>query len=258
MNFGHWLDYVWRWKINLRRPPFDCEKEQWNSFIFFLCGISIRRSIKDSIARKFYSNGFFTVGSFGKDAWVGSSYQAARMDLSRIGVSAGLASIQRRNVRELGECFYSLWFGRRENPGTSLKFNMDGSKLGKVGPAGIWGVLGDYKGNVLRRFFLFIGIHESITIFSEGMRSLCSKPSLLSRNIEVVRYSKVVVSFVNNGGFSNFNHVHTIYDICSNVAILGSTTVSFSSRASNHIVDCLANMGSSMVGDFVGWGDVLS
>ena len=62
----------------------------------------------------------------------------------------------------------------------------------------------------------------------------------------------------NNGGFGNFNHIETIYDIRSSLATLAATVVSFCSRDSNHMVDGLAKMGLSKDGDFVHWGDEFS
>ncbi|KAK3230651.1 hypothetical protein Dsin_002532 [Dipteronia sinensis] len=63
-KFGNWDSSIWRWEIKLRRLTFDWEKEQWNNLLSFLGGITIRNSVKDSIAWKFSSNGLFSVGSF--------------------------------------------------------------------------------------------------------------------------------------------------------------------------------------------------
>ena len=49
----------------------------------------------------------------------------------------------------------------------------------------------------------------------------------------------------------NIKCINTIYDTCSNLDILGGMTVSFNSRATNHFANDLANMGSSLIGDFV-------
>ncbi|KAK2636400.1 hypothetical protein Ddye_031192 [Dipteronia dyeriana] len=102
-----------------------------------------------------------------------------------------------------------------------LKFNVDGSSLGKPGPAGIGGVLRDCKG----------------------------------KNIKVVIDSKVVVSWVNNGGFGNVNHVDIIYNIRGCLYILDTTIVNFSSRDTNQMANGLAKMGFSKMRDFVKWGD---
>ncbi|KAK3230650.1 hypothetical protein Dsin_002531 [Dipteronia sinensis] len=143
----------------------------------------------------------------------------------------------------------------------TLKFNVYGSALGKPGQVGIGGVLRDFKGNVLCSFSLFIGVHESNTAEIKAIQKACalcvSNYSLIGRKIEVISDSNVAVSWVNNGGFGNINHVDTIYDIRSNLAILAATVVSFASRDSNHMADRLAKMGSSKMGEFVLWGGCL-
>ncbi|KAK3175424.1 hypothetical protein Dsin_032738 [Dipteronia sinensis] len=65
-NFGSWVGTSWRWQINLRRQPFDWEKDQWYEFLSYLDRVPIRSTIKDSIAWNFCSKGLFTVGSFRK------------------------------------------------------------------------------------------------------------------------------------------------------------------------------------------------
>ncbi|KAK3229133.1 hypothetical protein Dsin_001014 [Dipteronia sinensis] len=104
-------------------------------------------------------------------------------------------------------------------------------------------------------------VHESNMAEIKAIQKACalcvSNSSLIRRKIEVISDSKVAVSWVNNGGFGNINHIDTIYDIRSNLAILAATVVSFASRDSNHMADRLVKMGSSKMGDFVLWGGCL-
>ncbi|XVE48611.1 hypothetical protein DITRI_Ditri01bG0015200 [Diplodiscus trichospermus] len=57
-------------------------------------------------------------------------------------------------------------------PAGSAKFNVDGSALGKPGPAGIGGVLRDHQGDELIRFSKSIGIADSneavVHVYREG------------------------------------------------------------------------------------------
>ncbi|KAK3220120.1 hypothetical protein Dsin_014090 [Dipteronia sinensis] len=76
----------------------------------------------------------------------------------------------------------------------TLKFNVDESALGKPGPAGIGGVLRDFKGNVLCSFSLFIGVHESNTMEIKAIQKACAlcvyNSSLIGRKIKVISDSK--------------------------------------------------------------------
>ncbi|KAK3219103.1 hypothetical protein Dsin_013073 [Dipteronia sinensis] len=140
-----------------------------------------------------------------------------------------------------------------------LKFNIDGSKLGKPGPAGIRGVLRDSSGKVLCMFSTFIGVHESNSAEILKIHQACALcvwiPSFMGHNIKIVSDSKVAVSRINNGGISSLKHVNDIYDIRCFLELLGGTVVCYASRASNSLTDSLTNMGSSMSGDFVECSD---
>ncbi|KAK3188482.1 hypothetical protein Dsin_028043 [Dipteronia sinensis] len=110
---------------------------------------------------------------------------------------------------------------------SDIKFDVDGSVLGKPGPTSIGGVLRDGEGKVL---------------------------SCMGRNLVIESDSKIAVSWVNSKGIGNFSHVQLIYDTRDKLKSLGGE-VKFRSRASNQFTDSLAKMGSSKKGDFVEWGD---
>ncbi|KAK3219105.1 hypothetical protein Dsin_013075 [Dipteronia sinensis] len=140
-----------------------------------------------------------------------------------------------------------------------LKFNVDDFTLGKSGPAGIRGVLKDSSGKVLYMFATFIGVHNSNSAEIFAIHQACAFcvwfPSFVDRNIKVVSDSKLAGSRINNGGIGNLKNVNEIYDIRGFLELLGGMVVCYASRVSNSLTDSLANMGSSMSGDFVEWSD---
>ncbi|KAK3221461.1 hypothetical protein Dsin_008486 [Dipteronia sinensis] len=65
-DFGHWQEQNWVWKVELRRPPFDWEKGQWNCFMKCLECVTIRNSVNDTIAWGYSLSSSFSVMSFRK------------------------------------------------------------------------------------------------------------------------------------------------------------------------------------------------
>ncbi|KAK0574812.1 hypothetical protein LWI29_029477 [Acer saccharum] len=110
-----------------------------------------------------------------------------------------------------------------------LKFNIDGSARGSPGLAGMGGVLRDASGKVLCLFSNHLGIQFSNTTEILAIHKavhICADSSTLSaRNIIIISDSKVAVSWVNNDGFGNLDHVNWIYDIRSKLDYLGNTKV---------------------------------
>ncbi|KAK3227605.1 hypothetical protein Dsin_007467 [Dipteronia sinensis] len=155
------------------------------------------------------------------------------------------------------------WFkhlGRGSQDMDKSKFNVDGSVRGKPGPAGIGGVLRDSNGKVWCLFSKFVGVTDSNTVELWAIKKavqLCSEnPELRGREVEVVSDSKVAVSWVNDKDFGSLAHVNAIYNIRYCCSSFGNLEVTYDSRAFNSFADSLAKMGSSMVGDFVVWGDL--
>ncbi|KAK3189924.1 hypothetical protein Dsin_029485 [Dipteronia sinensis] len=132
-----------------------------------------------------------------------------------------------------------------------LKFNVDVSMKGKPGPVGIGGVLRDANGKVMCLFSNSVGITDSNTAelwaIEKAVRLCNDNQELRGRDIVVVSDSKVACSMA---------HVNSIYDIRSCMRDFGSLEVVYDSRAYNSFADSLAKMGSSMIGDFVEWGDL--
>ena len=79
----------------------------------------------------------------------------------------------------------------------ALKFNLDGLARGKPGPAGIGGVLRDYRGKVLCLFLICVGSQDSNTdelMAIEKTCSLCASNSILKgRDIDIVSNYKTGV-----------------------------------------------------------------
>ncbi|KAK2639903.1 hypothetical protein Ddye_027698 [Dipteronia dyeriana] len=129
--------------------------------------------------------------------------------------------------------------------GDYLKFNVDGSVIGKPGPTGIGGVLRDASDSNTTELWAVKKAAE-----------LClSNVNLRGRFISIVSDSKVAVSWVNNGNFGNINCVNSVYDIRDIMSSLGGLEVVHDFRAFNSFADSLAKMRSNNCGDFVEWGD---
>ncbi|KAK3231064.1 hypothetical protein Dsin_002945 [Dipteronia sinensis] len=141
-----------------------------------------------------------------------------------------------------------------------LKFNVDGSAIGKPGPAGVGGVLRDSNGKVLCMFSLFVGNQDSNSAEVLAIEKACqlciSNPRLMGRKFDIVSDSKVVVLWITNEGFGSLNHVNQVYNIRNILSLLKGTVVLYNSRATNSFADNLDEMGSSMARDFIEWGDV--
>ncbi|KAK3217752.1 hypothetical protein Dsin_011722 [Dipteronia sinensis] len=63
-EYDYWSDWGWVWEVNLHRPVFDWEQDQWKMFMEFIWGIHIQRNIADTVAWSLCPNGEFSVGSF--------------------------------------------------------------------------------------------------------------------------------------------------------------------------------------------------
>ncbi|KAK1549737.1 hypothetical protein Q3G72_006906 [Acer saccharum] len=141
---------------------------------------------------------------------------------------------------------------------SDLKFNVDGSALGKPGPARIGGVLRDSKGKVLCMFSFYVGVQDSNTAelmaIHKAVDLYCSSITCMGRNLEISRDSMVAVSWINRKGIGCVKYVNLIYDIRSKLQKVGGA-VRFFSRSSNHFADRLVKSGSSKSGDCVEWGD---
>ncbi|KAK3220760.1 hypothetical protein Dsin_014730 [Dipteronia sinensis] len=141
-----------------------------------------------------------------------------------------------------------------------LKFNVDGSILGKPGPTGVGGLLRDFNEKILCLFSFHLGFLDSnaakIWTVKTALDLCLSIPNLRGRFISIVSDSKVAVSWVNNGDFGSLDHFNLISEIHSNMSSLGDIEVIYESRAFNSFANSLAKIGSNFFRDFVEWRDV--
>ncbi|KAK3193124.1 hypothetical protein Dsin_024434 [Dipteronia sinensis] len=63
-EYGRWLDSKWIWNVELRKPLFGWEMEQWNCLMEVLDCIAIHSQFSDALAWIHNSNGLFSVWSF--------------------------------------------------------------------------------------------------------------------------------------------------------------------------------------------------
>ncbi|KAK3200453.1 hypothetical protein Dsin_023868 [Dipteronia sinensis] len=63
-GFGRWNENQWAWNVNLRKPSFNWEHEQQNSFLQVLDSIVLRIKIKDELVWGLCPSGIFKVGYF--------------------------------------------------------------------------------------------------------------------------------------------------------------------------------------------------
>jgi hypothetical protein len=135
-----------------------------------------------------------------------------------------------------------------------LKFNVDGSTLGKPGLASIGGVLRDSTGMILCIFSCFLGILDSNTTellaITRALELISFNSNLSNREIIVVSDSNTAVSWVSKGDFGHLAQVQTIFEIRDMLLLADSVKVGFDSRIFNSFADSLAKMGSSSSGDF--------
>ncbi|KAK2654785.1 hypothetical protein Ddye_014641 [Dipteronia dyeriana] len=65
-DFGNCVEENWVWKIDMRRPSFNWEKDEWRCLLAILECIPFRRNLPDVIAWSLSLNGVFSIGSFRK------------------------------------------------------------------------------------------------------------------------------------------------------------------------------------------------
>ncbi|KAK3183003.1 hypothetical protein Dsin_030289 [Dipteronia sinensis] len=123
------------------------------------------------------------------------------------------------------------WFPPQHD---TLKFNVDGSARGAPGQAGIGGVLRDSNGKVLCLFSSYIGVQSSIAAEIYAIQRACqlcqAKESLRRKKIDIISDSAVAVSWINEEGYGNVDHINTILDIREIQSEGGNISVTFNSR----------------------------
>ncbi|KAK3221624.1 hypothetical protein Dsin_008649 [Dipteronia sinensis] len=109
-------------------------------------------------------------------------------------------------------------------------------------------------------FSTMLGIQYSNTTeiwaIHRAVEICASNSKLIGMNIIIISNSNVVVSWVNDDGFGNLDHINWIYDIQSMLEIIGDTKVIFNPRSSNSYADMLTKRGSNMEGNVFEIGDL--
>ena len=139
----------------------------------------------------------------------------------------------------------------------SLKFNVDGSARDSLGLAGIGGVLRDFKGKVLCTFSSYVGLQIPVTAEITAVLKACqlcaSLTTLSSNNIVIISDTKAVVSWVNDVGMGNLDHINYILEIREWLNTLGNVSVTVNSRSSNSLADSLAKKAAESQEDLLEW-----
>ncbi|OMO58103.1 hypothetical protein CCACVL1_25585 [Corchorus capsularis] len=195
-DYGTWGESGWEWRIELRRPLLDWEKDLWKSLMSILDGFTPSYRLKDKLIWKFTPSGRVPVKAElarrGVIDWrdaksplclkeIETSVCVVRkalklFDLIRTSLVwwmmarwpnhpqyfvdlyrfPFLASIF--STVKSKEAVQASW--KKPDFGV-LKFNVDGAAKGKPGLAGICGILRNHQGNTLAKFSKSIGIAES-------------------------------------------------------------------------------------------------
>ncbi|KAK0571229.1 hypothetical protein LWI29_012821 [Acer saccharum] len=131
----------------------------------------------------------------------------------------------------------------------SLYFNIDGSVMGSLGPAGIGGVLCDNMGKILFVFSSHAGVQYVILAELLAILRACelfgSRQELALRPLTVISDSKIAVGWVLGCLSGNNSHNQVIEDIRSWLGSFSSALVEFRSRSSNSFADTLEKKGLS-------------
>ncbi|KAK3224489.1 hypothetical protein Dsin_011514 [Dipteronia sinensis] len=198
-DFGKRVDSKWKWEVQLRRPLFDWEIEQWKCFKVCLGCIQIRDMISDTIVWSHCPHGQFSVGSFRRWTWklwsicmdwwnVKSCSSPSLRDWWSDDISMMILNIKQSctDSMPLKTSKIENWIPPLLD---SLKSNEDVSARGSPGRAGIGGVLRDSKGKILCTFSDHIGIQDANTAEILAIARVCelcvSKPELVGRDITI-------------------------------------------------------------------------
>lgn len=138
-----------------------------------------------------------------------------------------------------------------------LKWNVDGSSLGKPGPSGIGGVLRNHHGHVLGMFSVPVGILDSN--FAE-LRAIVKAIDLSASNCHLHHQHLIIESdsvnairWMNNPLSRHWKH-HNLFSYVNRLkAYFVSITFSHIFRESNCMADGLAKQGVRRSSEFVAW-----
>jgi ribonuclease HI len=139
----------------------------------------------------------------------------------------------------------------------SLKWNVDGSSLGKPGPSGIGGVLRNHNGILLGIFSMSAGILDSnvaeLKAVVKAIELSATNCQLHHKHIIIESDSANVIRWMNNPYNRPWLHQILFSSIQRLASCFGSITFTHSFRESNHMADHMAKQGVFRNTKFVAW-----
>nr|GEV54576.1 reverse transcriptase [Tanacetum cinerariifolium] len=131
----------------------------------------------------------------------------------------------------------------------ALKFNVDGSAMGKPGLAGIGGLLQNTDGVVLAIFSISVGILDSnvaeVMAIKKAFSIIKEKEESRSVNITIESDSLNAVSWVNHPDERPWRLLHHFYEIDAFLSVTSNRLVTHIKRERNNDADKLAKEGVS-------------
>ena len=148
--------------------------------------------------------------------------------------------------------------GWQPPPLGDLKWNVDGSSLGKPGLAGAGGVLRNHAGLVKCLFSIPCGIIDSnlaeVIAIRKALQLSTLNPDLLNVNITIESDSTNAVAWINHNLESSPWKMHTELCLIENLlAAHQHTSIVHSFRENNFMADALAKQGLHRDSDFIAW-----
>ncbi|KAK3220873.1 hypothetical protein Dsin_014843 [Dipteronia sinensis] len=215
-EFGRWREEEWDWEVQFRRRIFDWEVDQWVAWWFKYHGSGSTKPITIMME-----------------------------NLEKVCI----------DVKPPKSSTVEAWSLPQND---ALKFNVDGATNGEWCRAGIGGALRNSNGEVLCSFSAYVGAQDAISAeflaFHKACRLCVDRGVFTGRKIEVVSDSRKAVSWVNEEGYDNLQHLNLIYDIRVMLVSLGNASVIFNPRNSHSMADALAKKGLWLSKDSVEWG----
>jgi ribonuclease HI len=139
----------------------------------------------------------------------------------------------------------------------SLKWNVDGSSLGKPGPSGIGGVLRNHHGHLLGMFSVPVGILDSniaeLRAIVKAIELSASNCLFHHQHLIIESDSVNAISWMNKPHNRPWKHHNLFSSVNRLKAYFGSITFSHIFRESNCMADCMAKQGVQRSSDFVAW-----
>ncbi|XVE61157.1 hypothetical protein DITRI_Ditri06bG0017300 [Diplodiscus trichospermus] len=230
---------VWKLEIGLRRKLFDWEICQWEEFHSLINGYYVNGHWEDRLIWKGSVSSRYSTSAFCKDhskfsyqnllnwkfVWAGLAPPKVEMFCWQV-LRGRIAVKEQLVLRKVLPSRRALSW-TKPHVGT-MKFNVDGSTMGKPGPAGIGGVLRDHLANAKIIFFKSVGIADSNLAELLAILGWITNPTFAPWRIR---------NFI--------SHIETLKQQVPNWSILHIL------RESNEVADWLGKTGVNRGNDFL-------